>query len=112
MDKSWQKNLLAFLGLVAAVLAIVAYVYPLGKPAEAGITQEALDNRLQSEREQIAQFVLARTAAAEGKLTDIQGSLQDFKMEMREGFKKLDDRIYQMQKERAVSAARDWRDGT
>ncbi len=99
---SWIKNLASFLGLVAVILMILSYFFPIGRgsTANAGITQAALDARLSMERDQVAQFVLAKTANAEAKLNDIQSSIQDFKGEMRENFKKLDDRLYELKQQK------------
>ena len=101
MDKSWQKNLLAFLGLTAAILAVAAYFFPFGKGAKIE-TPADLEARLQSERKTILEFVAARTQNAEIKLDAIANSLQDLKMETRDGIKKLDDRLYELQREKVT----------
>lgn len=34
MDKTWQKNLLAFLAMIAGMLAILTYIAPKGRARE------------------------------------------------------------------------------
>ncbi len=102
MDKTWQKNLAAFLGLLTAIFGVIAYFHPLTPEAPLPPRPVNLDARLQVEREMIFKFVNLRTASAEIKLDDLKGSIQDFKTEMRESFKKLDDRIFEMQRRHAA----------
>jgi gas vesicle protein len=106
MDKSWQRNFLAFLALVGAIMGTVSYFYTPKSSREPAAESAAaeLEARLESERKTILEFVIARTSTAESKLDAIANTLQDFKVETREGLKKLDDRIYEMQRRKSASA--------
>jgi uncharacterized membrane protein len=109
MDQKWLKNFFAFATLVGIIVGAVAYLRNDDAPARASTTQpgqEELDRRLAMERTAIQAFVIAKTSAAESKLDSISASIQDFKMETREALKKLDDRLYEMQRKRSAASVR------
>lgn len=104
MDKSFQRNLMFFLGMISAIGGAFFYFKP-GEDlkAQASIIDKHpdIEERLQTERKTVMSMVFARTATAEAKLDDLKSTLHDFRQESREMFKKLDDRIYELQRRSA-----------
>lgn len=105
MDQKWQKNLLAFLGLLAGLFTVWAFIQE--RPSKI-VDERAdfLDKRIIEEKNTVMAYVDAKDQAKSIEIQSVNSNINEkFGILMRM-LEKLDDRVYEMQNGHRESAMR------
>jgi len=108
MDKAWQKNLLAFLGLIAAVFSVFAYLRTAtgseSHQTSYGIESklDALELKIEKSKGEILSEMAIRRSARDKEINTLSSNFNEKFIIIMQGINKLDDRLYEMQQKKTA----------